>query len=403
MSDGVLWLGEPQRSTSMHAVIDDATQRPSDNGVYVYESLAVGTVLECDLLHDGCLSQQDIDSLVKSLKKAGTVVLGRSRSSGFGGAQVEVSVPNDTQRSLGQATLFDLVCTSDVHLVDGFGQDCATATELASQVSNLLDGVELDVVHARQKIVRRESWSGKVGLPRRSMVCLRAGTVVRVSTASPLSLDGVAELLRGGVGLGHVEGLGRVDVRPTSPKTTRRIAVRRASHHALPEGEASAVLDESGVPADVLSVIWYEEICRRLADVMVSSQDLATLLPEGVSRSQLGTLRTAVLRADAQLTSVRGWISATRAASNRAAQWGETALDELESWCEANSSAGAVREKLLELPSKAVFSVLPEDLGGAKAHAVVRAVLLQAIKAKTMMSQVLDVREAALDHVSQEA
>lgn len=213
-ADGLL-IGEPVLVERAHAVIDDERQRPTEGsgGLYVYQAMAAGTVLRTQLWLPPEVPL-DIAAVV------GERSLGRSRKDDYGQVRVEVVDPtpaDEVDRRIASAQQSGELLVwleSDVVLRGAHGQPEPTASQLAELLGAALD-VELRVPEARFLDTRRiESWQARWGLPRPSLLALRAGSVLRCTVHDALDPDRWRAVESNGIGERRAEGFGRLRLQP---------------------------------------------------------------------------------------------------------------------------------------------------------------------------------------------
>ncbi|MFG3384012.1 RAMP superfamily CRISPR-associated protein [Streptomyces sp. NPDC047999] len=235
--------GEPLRrmecafTQHTHNTIEDSAQRPVEavGGLYTYQAIAAGTVLRAQVrLPAGLVSPGWQERL------SGTWRLGQSRKDGYGLCEV-TAVPAICGRSrpavagpgTGPGGRLRVWLLSDALVVDERLRPSSRAADLARVLGAAL-GVELAEVSpgppagdgrgneeddngragagARFSEVRRsDPWHARWGLPRASLLGLRAGSCFTFEVVSgTLTASAVARVECQGVGLRRAEGFGQL-------------------------------------------------------------------------------------------------------------------------------------------------------------------------------------------------
>ncbi|WP_232229537.1 hypothetical protein, partial [Cellulomonas bogoriensis] len=300
-----------------HAVIDPDLGRPSEDsgGLFVQEAIAEGTELRAEVW-----AAADVDLDLAILP--GRYRVGSSSKDDYGWVEVDVADPAPHPWLGGdpESRVLTVWLTSDLLLRDGSGRPATgLGTVLGALSHSLGTAVDLDEGgHAPAAFTttrRVDSWSARWGLPRPSLVGLRAGSVLRVRCADVPEASRVSRLQTDGLGERRAEGFGRVLIgSPLLAQT--RVAVRPDAGTGGPRSvPRPADLDPDG--AQVLELLRTDAlralITEQVAAVTTDAQRRRALLPAGPTRAQLGVLRElarAVLAGDDG--AVREWCRKTR-------------------------------------------------------------------------------------------
>lgn len=290
----------PTMVSTTHNTIDDLAQRPTEavGGVYTYEAIAAGTVLRSELRirkdHATTLPQNWWTSL------SGPVRLGRSRKDDYGCVEITTSPP-ETPNCNPAATNTNLTVwlLSDVLLRSHTLRPEPTIRALAAELARALD-VELTPERWFADTRRIESWHVGWGLPRPSLVALKAGTCVRFTLAQPLDPGVLARVECEGIGERRGEGYGQVCF--NDPLVTESLAVLdRAETGAGAGGSSSGGQDTPDTEyARILeSEAWRKEM--RLSALAIASdparrEELLGFHGQTPPNSQLGALRNVLAR-----------------------------------------------------------------------------------------------------------
>lgn len=349
-ADGLVTHAVVHRQVRTHNSVDDEPQRPNEEtgGVYTYEAIAPGTVLRTALrlkrsLHEAAAEREP--RWWHGL--AGPCALGRSRKDDYGRVVIEVGEPDvlaPPATGSGEAlTRFVVWCLSDVLLRDAALRPAISARALADAIGAALGpGVVLDPVaeatHLRAR--RLESWQGRWGLPRPSLVGIAAGSCVVLQVkGGPVTRNALLAIARAGIGERTAEGYGQISV--DDPVLTQQIAGRQQPR--LSPGEVGGRLpgdlldakSDAGRHARVIEREGWRLLLRRramarAADAGFRARELGW--PAGDGRppaTQLNAFRDAVRRVHrwAPDSFAARWLDGVRGVANRAERWPSGALD----------------------------------------------------------------------------
>ncbi|WJK36815.1 RAMP superfamily CRISPR-associated protein [Solwaraspora sp. WMMA2065] len=341
--DGGIRIAEVDLVTQAHAVIDDASQRPTEEsgGLFVYEAIAAGTVLRCELWLPA-------DAQLKTDRLNGEHAIGRSRKDDYGHIRVEVIdqpgepvlISRDENPAEGELVVWLL---SDL-LLRGPAGAPVTSPDLLGTVLGEALGVDLTLPPlepgqppAEFVTTRRvESWQRRWSMPRPSLAGIAAGSVVRFQMSGVPGDEALRRVEAAGLGERTAEGYGRLALQPwllgqetvRLPKPNKNMGGSRGD-----EGTARRWLPDN-VPELAVELLrrgWRREL-HRTAAVRAADDTLRDLLvPGNATAAQLGILRTLAdrLTAGDGPAQLRGWIAATRRNPPRMQVWGEQRLDQL--------------------------------------------------------------------------
>lgn len=277
-----------------HAVIEDQVQRPTEQsgGLFVQQGIPEGTVLRFEV------------DLPVEPNLAGRHSIGRSKKDDYGHVDIRpvdqaAAVPSDSKSSAVVAYV-----ESDVLLHDESLTTTTSATELAHQVADAL-GVTFDGgLQAHHAVRRHETWSARWGLPRPSLVAVKAGTVIRFGTVGHVSNDVVH------LGTRQAEGFGRVLINPAF------LVSDETASPGTPERRPSRVEAEPGQESDDNSRVIAGSLSRRLLSDAVRGCDVTALVEtfglSKLSNSQLGVLRELLTVQTSAKTELRGDLARNR-------------------------------------------------------------------------------------------
>ncbi|HEY6794204.1 MAG TPA: RAMP superfamily CRISPR-associated protein [Kineosporiaceae bacterium] len=340
-------VGEPPRwqerspgtHVSTHAVVNDAERRPTTEaggGLFSYHGIEPGTVLVSDLVLP--------DGVRLTLREGATLRLGRSRKDDYGRVWVRrlAMLDDEAPRQVGADGLLPVWLVSDVLLRDERLAFDPSPARLATVLGAALD-VSLEPVADDPRLrttltqpVRRDGFAPRWGRPRRSLVGLRAGSVVtfRILGAPPDPVR-VAGVERDGIGERTVEGFGRVVLDPPELRTAGPEVARQPAREDTPSATGGSALQDVDASAahPIELAAWRREIRRRVAEIAANPERQRTALPGLVaaSRSQRGVLRTQVARLalprGAEL--VQDWLDSLDISVTRRGAWAPATLEQL--------------------------------------------------------------------------
>lgn len=282
-----------ERNLQVFNSVDDELQRPLDDGVFAYETLAPGSKLAAVVEVDAA------SPLSVGLFEAR---IGRARRSrGRVSVKVDVIAPTPDEGvagSEGSTSQFTLWLLSDTVVPGDSLLGSPTPHDLASLLGALL-GCDVRVARAFADTQIRSSWQGRWQRPRPAQAVLEAGSVMQfvATPAVPFAKLRVLETI--GIGERRSEGFGDVVIDAPilrAPTITERrpsnSAVRRTSPVELTD-------DENVLIGDLEATAIRRAIARRIDDILASGElDAVWSIRPTVSPSQLGTVRSQLLDAD---------------------------------------------------------------------------------------------------------
>jgi len=376
-----------------HAVMDDRHQRPGEAGLYVYEAIPAGSVLAFDIWDDGSIDDGTLSAL------DGEVSFGRARDSDYGAATLAVELMAADDRPAAVDTLEDatLWLTSDALLLDDLGVGSPTVATLVGHLVSALDPhpttqAELgaEVIGSWTAVVRRESWSAVLGLPRLSAPALAAGTVLRVRFTRAVARVDLERVLAAGVGQRLSEGMGRLEMY-TGP-TRDGFRVKTARHPRLAEPGVEVAAPWGGdVTHEAWTIIsqqvWRGEILRRVRQLASRKESREVVIGPKATKAQVGTLRTACRALGHDSQALSRWVEATQADDARRRRWGDNQVGAIAALALAVTSATAARTtevaSLLNQADLGNAFPVPGDLAGVPVAEVVAAYLIECARQTT--------------------
>jgi CRISPR-associated protein Csx10 len=213
---------KPRTTVQTHNTVEDQPQRPTEEvgGVYSYEAIAPHdkdqpVVLRGELRIRKSLADQLEGNWLDKLN--GEVALGRSKKDDYGPVQLTVGLPSEW-RSPTQAENQELFVwlVSDMLLRNSRLRPEPTAACLAAELSRLL-GVTLTPRQSTDgrldelvRIRRLDTWHVGWGVPRPSLVALRAGSCMVFQAEGAIDTAKLAQLEASGIGERTAEGYGQV-------------------------------------------------------------------------------------------------------------------------------------------------------------------------------------------------
>ncbi|MBO4161471.1 RAMP superfamily CRISPR-associated protein [Micromonospora antibiotica] len=390
--DGGIRIGEVGLVAQAHAVVDDTSQRPTEDsgGLFVYEAIAAGTVLRCELWlpADAALDTDRLD---------GEHAIGRSRKDDYGHVTVEVLKPGTsvlTERTPpartgyggddvddGQLVVWLL---SDLLLSGPAGEQVTDPNAVGAVLSERI-GVTLTLPDPgpdeppRELVTTRrvESWQRRWSMPRPSLTGLAAGSVIRFHMTGTPDEEALTRIEATGLGERTAEGYGRVALQPRLlDHATVRLSTpdpqRDGGNAGEPITDLRSTAGMPGLAVELLRRGWRRELHRTAAVRAASTELRQEFVPPGVTAAQLGTLRTLADR----LTAAGGpqqmlsWVAATVRSRPRKQTWGADRLNRLAALA---SGADQLWEHLMVRPPAGIAEELHPVAAGWLLAEVVRA------------------------------
>ncbi len=377
---GDTWhLHEPHLSVTAHNSVDDNDQRPLENGLYTFEAIPAGQLLQAAVVCEG-LTDAEWQAV---LGLGGPRELGRYASAGYGQVHVRVADVSGSQNTTTASAKdaeklgrFAVHLVSDILLVDERGHASPTAEELARQLGDkLLAG--LRVRSQFVAISRRESWASARALPRPSMVGLAAGSVVEFDVeGDPLVAEAVDAVLDKGVGARRAEGFGRLQrlgpVALTAVRADPGTITSAATH--------DPATDEPAEFGDIRRAAWEAEILQRIQVLAANPEFRAHYVKDGLTRSQLGALREAAVRLPRDPTAVSRWLTATQQHDTKSKAWTAERLDAITAVASPDGDMRWADRLVGVLNVDDALDPVPQDLGGVHPALVSAALLTEILR-----------------------
>lgn len=313
--------------TTFHNVIDDQTQRPGQNGLYSYEAIAPDQLFAFEVITEPSAAE-----LLKSSLR-GVVRLGGSRSAEYGRVEVldiqECGGPNSRAHAgLAAGESFAVWLTADI-LPRGGPTVAALLAELSSELGTglaLADDVEVSTAFVRHS--RRESWQTRWGLPRPSLVGIAAGSCLRVVPENEVAPKAIARVEAAGVGERRVEGFGRLVIDPPLLRHDQLFVINGDgdSGWAAADGRSAGGPEGQRAEPGWLSATREATVGTLLADAALVAATNSALLPQSLSRAQVGGLRDVADRlVDSHgAEAAAAWLVGIKASTARATEWGKS-------------------------------------------------------------------------------
>ncbi|MFE8950315.1 RAMP superfamily CRISPR-associated protein [Streptomyces sp. NPDC007856] len=298
------------RTEHTHNTIDDRRQRPVEEvgGLYTYQAMAAGTELRAQVrVPEGLLPAGWQERL------NGTWRLGRSRKDGYGLTEVTAGPAGTPAARTVPPGPLRVWLLSDVLVTDERLRPSSRPQDLAAELGRAL-GVQLRPVAdldgsgalGRVSEPRRfESWHQRWGLPRASLLGIRAGSCLSFEiVGGTLTPQAVQRVETAGVGLRRAEGFGQLRIGdPLLYAETGETAqpepdgTGTGQTTAEPDFPDSVLQDHGGLVDILEEAAWRQEIRRH--SEKVARDRRAAVLGENhidVPPSQLGALRMLVSR-----------------------------------------------------------------------------------------------------------
>jgi len=295
-----------------HNTIDDTTQSTGTAGLYSYRVVAAHQTFASELWLSDALHEEieSSESLLRELSTEHSV--GRSKKDDYGRVRIEASPLSDwrslqpVESSRTKIEMIEMWCGSDVLLLNSALRQEPTAEQLTETVARTV-GVRLRYEADRSVIRTRrlDSWSAAWSLPRHTLSCISAGSVVVASLAEPSDIQLPPRIA---VGERRTEGFGEILLnnplltRGEIPLNVESLHRSRASENTdmstgqqigKPTDEEARLLDELARLASI------NAITRRAIEIIESRDGLQGIGWDNKkpTNSQIGKIR-AWLRSD---------------------------------------------------------------------------------------------------------
>lgn len=354
-----------------HANVDDATQRPDEDGLYTSEAIPAGTRLRCVIRASAEVTDEEWRRI---LALPAEQEFGRYRRSDFGAARVQVSAGEREPLREGTLTEAAVWLTSDACLLDDCGVPDPTANRLASEVADRL-GVGVGVGDRSSiKVSRRESWTMNQTLPRDTRVVISAGSVVHLMFESAVAAAELDRVLRLGVGTLRTEGLGQARLVPPDEQFNARQSAKPESDER-DDDEVADPPDEAW--QDFVSLAWRETLAEACLAASADPQLRNLLAGANTSNATRGSLREAARQLVDNGRSIDRWINSLGTGSRRDA-WGDASLDQIaDVGSPGQRGSHSQEERLASVLNKSgsLPVTIPDDLAGVPPQQVAQSLL----------------------------
>jgi CRISPR-associated protein Csx10 len=338
-------------TVATHGTIDEEAQRPTQRvgGVFSYEAIPAGTTLRSEIRLRRGLAER----LAPDWKdRLGEARLGRSKKDDYGQVRIRPAgewedLPRPDASRFERGAALYLWLLSDLLLRgDGLRQTLALQEELEKKLGaegRLTVGERKDggLLGADLRVRRHDGWQAQWGLPRPSLVGLRAGSCVRiVVTGGPVDRSRLAEIETEGLGERRAEGFGQV--RFNDPLLTEKLqetadAAASGAHEEqrgsadnetadLPDGKITKDMPEYATAALIELAAWRKSITEAAAALALEPAERERIFGFRDNKpgpSQLGALRSHLIgltRQPPDPKPIRDWLN--RVEQNRADRWG---------------------------------------------------------------------------------
>jgi CRISPR-associated protein Csx10 len=295
-----------------HNIVEDDRQCPTKDvgGIYSYQAIEAGTVLQAELR----LRQGLANALNKQnsswTELQGDYRIGQSKKDDYGAVAVEIlekpsSVPQTCKIEGSELVVWLL---SDVLLRDGRLRPTTSIKDFAKQLGDML-GVTLtekpvqeDTLSLVVRQNRIDSWQVRWGLPRPSLVGLKAGSCIVFTVDQLPNSQKLAQVQASGIGERRAEGYGQLCFNdPVLTSDTSKLTVKDKANQSNVESNHSSLIPKGDRSFDYARIIekaaWREAIRR--AALQVASNKASRKADLGIdvqvqTNSQLGSLRSII-------------------------------------------------------------------------------------------------------------
>lgn len=357
-----------------HNAVDDEAQGPVKHagpGVYSYEAIAPGTVLRSELRLSGdvlaALGRADPDWW---RRLEGRHRLGRSKKDDYGLVDVRAGKPRRIEpphRKIRAGEELTVWLVSPVLLRGERLQPSALLEDLRRTLEQALEtnlearrsSAEAELLDSVLHPFRLDSWHAPWGLPRPSLLGIRAGGCAVFRVRKDIDPARLAAAEAAGIGERRVEGYGQV--RFDDPSVTQEFGGReiprreRETRAAEPEAQAPIAAEEGAELHEYARLLekaawraWMERRTLEIAFTPGGPRNALGLEDEQPSMNQLGALRAVVrrLRSAEDRDFAAEWLKRLEGTPNRKNAWPQDALPRL---------------KKLFADSNAIWEILKRD------------------------------------------
>ncbi|MFD5574679.1 RAMP superfamily CRISPR-associated protein [Streptomyces cadmiisoli] len=298
-----LTVADCPRSEHTHNTILDEQQRASEEvgGLYTYEAIAAGSVLRAEVRVPRGLLAQGWERRLE-----GEWRLGRARKDGYGLTDVSAyrvtTSPAPVLRQVPQGRL-RVWLLSPALVTDSRLRPSTDPADLAAVLGRAL-GAELRPVPQERAAEphRSDSWHSRWGLPRASLLGLRAGSCLTFTvTAGTVTAEAVHRVELAGIGLRRAEGFGQLRIGDPLVDVPTVEVEAPAPDNAPAALDAELTADDDMVLAVVEEGAWRAAIRRRCEALAAEPESRKSVLGAGhgsVPATQLGALLTVVAGLD---------------------------------------------------------------------------------------------------------
>lgn len=359
----------PDSIFNTHNTINDETQRPTSDvgGIYTYEGIPTGTVLQAELRFNQSLVQRLVSTNANWWEKLrGNHCLGQSKKDDYGLVYITPQKPQiialDTStsklesQSLSTLTVWLL---SDLLLRDDRLRPTYSPESLRQKLSSELK-VTLHLKKQEQEAEppghfarhhRAESWQVRWGLPRPSLAGMKAGScfVFNIEDPIPEQLGRTLKQLEvKGLGERRIEGYGQLSFNdPLLIQGTSELKDAEKSSESVANEKTLIMIKESEVIFPYCTILekaaWRDAIYRACLAIATDQTRRREVLGFQVSQgdsglessppmSQLGALRSVIhrLRSSDDTELILTWINRLRNNDKRGSRWPNGSLDKIE-------------------------------------------------------------------------
>ncbi|MFE1412234.1 RAMP superfamily CRISPR-associated protein [Streptomyces sp. NPDC058746] len=286
------------RSEHTHNTILDEHQRPTEEvgGLYTYEAIAAGTVLRAEVHVPRGLLPQGWECRLE-----GEWRIGRARKDGYGLTDVTArrltAPPEAAARPVSKARL-RVWLLSPALVTDSRLRPSTDPADFAAVLGRAL-GVELRPVLGERAAEpqRSDPWHSRWGLPRASLLGLRAGSCLTFTvTAGTVTAEAVRRVELSGIGLRRAEGFGQLRIEdPLLDAPTLEVQTPTPENTRVTASGTGLTAEDDAVLAVVEEGAWRAEIRRRCETLAAEPEGRTSVLGAShgsVPPSQLGALLT---------------------------------------------------------------------------------------------------------------
>lgn len=298
-------------TVATHNIVEDDRQCPTKDigGVYSYQAIEPGTILQAELrLRQGLITLNKQNSSWWTGLQS-DYRIGQSKKDDYGLVSVEVlEKPSSVSQTLKiEGSELVVWLLSDVLIRDERLRPTTSIKDFAKQLGDML-GVTLTEKEAKNNTLslvirqhRIDSWQVRWGLPRPSLVGLKAGSCIVFTVDRSINSQRLAQVQASGIGERRAEGYGQLCFNdPVLTSDISKLTINEKVNQSTKSNHSSLIpkSDRSFDYARIIEEAAWRETLRRAALRVASNKHSRKVElgidPQVQTNSQLGSLRSLI-------------------------------------------------------------------------------------------------------------